>query len=632
MYRTVIQEVNGLTAVDINGRTLSIAGNDAIAPGKPVWTDGKIVYGQHMVATAAPAAISENISYATHLKGLFHIYAPESVFMSNTNNIRVVGSYYDTSFYVFPENEVPLAARINKDKSVYYITVDEEASYDNTNQSECIRQNINKRVVEASIYHYDQHGNVGTIKTNGRTRVKRNLKLNMNTLDGKEGSKPAVQTIEIRIDDVLDLRDKLIDECYAFMNSQDDPEYIGRFYFIEERSTEPFSEGNEGLIDSFKLFLVDVNMAADGIYFTCRIQARSRLFAGCHSHTEHSKTWIADTEFMQKYFTFDKEYQIWNYNGDNRSYPDDLIDAWDEYVNEKKIGDDGKEHYVRKGQEIKKIASEDGKYLCGFTVRTVEKGNRTEYWVYPHVITVSVFQKLTGTERELYRNGSTRETKYSPSHALIGFDGYGDGTVILKYGFDEERAGYCLKERQVVNYRTSAGFVSERKENDFSDFSSVRIQMNEKISLEIKKDKNSGFRADYPFVTTLHDSGRKIGDVEPGIIVKSVQEFRGMYYCTAISTVDSSKVFFCFALDVNGNYYELPTDITEFAFTPHDGQMMEAAFYRIQYDMIEYESPTSNKQMAFDVLKYHVPSTYMIPRLAPYRLPIPEEAKKEGDS
>ena len=140
MYRTVIQEVNGLTAVDINGRTLSIAGNDAIAPGKPVWTDGKIVYGQHMVATAAPAAISENISYATHLKGLFHIYAPESVFMSNTNNIRVVGSYYDTSFYVFPENEVPLAARINKDKSVYYITVDEEASYDNTNQSECIRQ------------------------------------------------------------------------------------------------------------------------------------------------------------------------------------------------------------------------------------------------------------------------------------------------------------------------------------------------------------------------------------------------------------------------------------------------------------------------------------------------------------
>lgn len=624
MYRTVIKEVNGLSAVDVNGRTLRIAGNDAIAPGKPVWTDGKIVYGQHMVATAAPAAISENISYATHLKGLFQIYAPESVFMSNTNNIRVVGSYYDTSSYVFPENEVPLAARINKDKSVSYITVDEEASYDNTNQSECIRQNINKRVVEASIYHYDQYGNVGTTKINGRTRVKRNLKLNLNKIANGQTA-PDIQPLEIRIDDVLDLRDKLISECTKFMNSENRPEYLGSFYYRNENSVEPFSEGNEGLIDSFKLFIIDVNIAADGIYFTCRIGARSRLYAACLSQIEHSKTWIADTEFVQKYFSYNKEYRIWEYNGDNRSYPNDLIDDWDDYVNEKKKGE-----YVRKGKDIKKIAKYD-EYLCGFTVRTVEKGNGTEYWIYPHVITIDAFNKLTYEQRRFYSNGSTSETNHAPNHALITFDGNADGTVILKYKFD----GALLKNK-VVNYHTSAGYAgmdSRKIENDFSDFDSAKIQMNEEIVLELTKDDNIKYYDWYPFSTTIYDSGRKIGDVKPGIIVKSVQKFRGFYYCTAMTT-SSERSFFCFALDAAGNYYELPTDITEFAFTPsYDGHLTEAAFYRISYDKIEYESPTSNNMKAFDVLKYHVPSTYMIPKVAPYRLPVPEEDKKEeGDS
>lgn len=47
MYMTTIKEVNGLSAVDVSGKMLRIAGNDTVAPGKSVWTDGKIIYGHH---------------------------------------------------------------------------------------------------------------------------------------------------------------------------------------------------------------------------------------------------------------------------------------------------------------------------------------------------------------------------------------------------------------------------------------------------------------------------------------------------------------------------------------------------------------------------------------------------------
>lgn len=47
MFQTVIANVSGLLATDIQGRNLIIAGNDSVMPGKAVWTDGKIIYGQH---------------------------------------------------------------------------------------------------------------------------------------------------------------------------------------------------------------------------------------------------------------------------------------------------------------------------------------------------------------------------------------------------------------------------------------------------------------------------------------------------------------------------------------------------------------------------------------------------------
>ena len=45
MYQTVIESCNGRTAVDILGRSYFVAGSAPVVPGKKIWTDGKIIYG-----------------------------------------------------------------------------------------------------------------------------------------------------------------------------------------------------------------------------------------------------------------------------------------------------------------------------------------------------------------------------------------------------------------------------------------------------------------------------------------------------------------------------------------------------------------------------------------------------------
>ena len=45
MYQTLIVSSDGRSALDTRGRRLQIAGSALVIPGKMVWTDGRIIYG-----------------------------------------------------------------------------------------------------------------------------------------------------------------------------------------------------------------------------------------------------------------------------------------------------------------------------------------------------------------------------------------------------------------------------------------------------------------------------------------------------------------------------------------------------------------------------------------------------------
>lgn len=54
MYQTLIVSSDGRSALDTRGRRLQIAGSALVIPGKMVWTDGRIIYGNIRMSGASP--------------------------------------------------------------------------------------------------------------------------------------------------------------------------------------------------------------------------------------------------------------------------------------------------------------------------------------------------------------------------------------------------------------------------------------------------------------------------------------------------------------------------------------------------------------------------------------------------
>lgn len=110
MYMTTIKEVNGLSAVDVSGKMLRIAGNDTVAPGKSVWTDGKIIYGHHRTGGGFSYVPSSGYLWYNE-EGFFLIdRMAETVMPLNWDEIDCSKLYYiisaDNAVYGVVENSI----------------------------------------------------------------------------------------------------------------------------------------------------------------------------------------------------------------------------------------------------------------------------------------------------------------------------------------------------------------------------------------------------------------------------------------------------------------------------------------------------------------------------------------------
>ena len=71
MYQTVIESCNGRTAVDILGRSYFVAGSAPVVPGKKIWTDGKIIYGNIAAGSSSYIPVTGDLIYVNHARELF---------------------------------------------------------------------------------------------------------------------------------------------------------------------------------------------------------------------------------------------------------------------------------------------------------------------------------------------------------------------------------------------------------------------------------------------------------------------------------------------------------------------------------------------------------------------------------
>ena len=91
MYQTVIESCNGRTAVDILGRSYFVAGSAPVVPGKKIWTDGKIIYGNIAAGSSSYIPVTGDLIYVNHARELFVISGFQARRIGCAKNI-IIGS------------------------------------------------------------------------------------------------------------------------------------------------------------------------------------------------------------------------------------------------------------------------------------------------------------------------------------------------------------------------------------------------------------------------------------------------------------------------------------------------------------------------------------------------------------
>lgn len=91
MYQTVIENCNGRTAVDILGRSYFVAGSAPVVPGKKIWTDGKIIYGNIAAGSSSYIPVTGDLIYVNHARELFVINGFQARRIGCAKNI-IIGS------------------------------------------------------------------------------------------------------------------------------------------------------------------------------------------------------------------------------------------------------------------------------------------------------------------------------------------------------------------------------------------------------------------------------------------------------------------------------------------------------------------------------------------------------------
>ena len=91
MYQTVIESCNGRTAVDILGRSYFVASSAPVVPGKKIWTDGKIIYGNIAAGSSSYIPVTGDLIYVNHARELFVINGFQARRIGCAKNI-IIGS------------------------------------------------------------------------------------------------------------------------------------------------------------------------------------------------------------------------------------------------------------------------------------------------------------------------------------------------------------------------------------------------------------------------------------------------------------------------------------------------------------------------------------------------------------
>ena len=79
MYQTVIENTDGRLAADSLGRSYFIAGSAPVVPGRKVWTDGKIIYGNIASGGSGFIYTDSILVYVDHKMNLYRLNGTEVI-------------------------------------------------------------------------------------------------------------------------------------------------------------------------------------------------------------------------------------------------------------------------------------------------------------------------------------------------------------------------------------------------------------------------------------------------------------------------------------------------------------------------------------------------------------------------
>ena len=79
MYQTVIENTDGRLAADSLGRRYFIAGSAPVVPGRKVWTDGKIIYGNIASGGSGFIYTDSILVYVDHKMNLYRLNGTEVI-------------------------------------------------------------------------------------------------------------------------------------------------------------------------------------------------------------------------------------------------------------------------------------------------------------------------------------------------------------------------------------------------------------------------------------------------------------------------------------------------------------------------------------------------------------------------